>query len=163
MTAPKSLSRFTLADRLTLLLAEGFGLGRIPFAPGTFGSLWGILIGWGLWRTETSPVQRIAMCGALFILGIPICHRGAKLRNSKDPGSIVWDEITAFPIVYAFASLNWTSLIIGFGLFRFLDIVKPWPVKQFEKLPGGLGIMADDVVAGIYAAACLTVMQPFES
>ena len=145
MTAPKSLSRFTLADRLTLLLAEGFGLGQIPFAPGTFGSLWGILIGWGLWQTETSPVQRIAMCGALFILGIPICHRGAQLRNSKDPGSIVWDEITAFPIVYAF------------------DIVKPWPVKQFEKLPGGLGIMADDVVAGIYAAACLAVMQSFES
>ena len=103
------------------------------------------------------------MCGALFILGIPICHRGAQLRNSKDPGSIVWDEITAFPIVYAFASLNWTSLIIGFGLFRFFDIVKPWPVKQFEKLPGGLGIMADDVVAGIYAAACLAVMQSFES
>ena len=93
------------------------------------------------------------------MLGIPICHRAAKLRNSKDPGSVVWDEITAFPMVYAFTTLNWPSLIIGFVLFRLFDIVKPWPVMQFEKIPGGLGIMADDLVAGIYAAACLTVIQ----
>ena len=159
MTEQKSSPHFTLADHLTLLLAEGFGLGRIPFAPGTFGSLWGILIGWGLWRLRTSPVERIVFCGVLFLPGIAICQRAAELRKVKDPGSIVWDEITAFPMVYAFATLNWTWLIVGFVLFRFFDIVKPWPVRQLEQLPGGLGIITDDVVAGMYAAACLTAIQ----
>ena len=81
------------------------------------------------------------------------------MYKRQDPGSIVWDEITAFPMVYAFATLNWTWLIVGFVLFRFFDIVKPWPLRQLEKLPGGLGIITDDVVAGIYAAACLAAIQ----
>lgn len=155
-SAPKRLS---LSDRIVLLLGEGFGLGRAPKAPGTFGSLWGILIGWGFWKLEVHWAVRLAVFAVMFVPGISICSRCALLRRNKDPGSVVWDEMTAFPLVYSLLNLNWWWLLAGFALFRLFDITKPWPIRSFERLPGGLGIMADDQIAGVYAGAILYVTQ----
>lgn len=145
----------TAAERFVLFAAEGFGLGRVPVAPGTFGSLWGFPIGWGLGYFETGATARLLIWLLMFVVGIPICGVGARLRNRKDPGSVVWDEMTAFPLVFAFTPVGWPWLIAGFALFRFFDVVKPWPIRKFEELPGGLGIMVDDQIAAVMAGICL--------
>ena len=97
----------------------------------------------------------------MFVVGVPLCSLGARLREKKDPGSVVWDEIAAFPIVYAFVPLTgekqWIVLLVGFGLFRLFDIWKPPPVRHCDRLEGGLGIMVDDTVAAFYAALFLTL------
>lgn len=147
-----------LSDRLVLFTAEGFGLGCIPFAPGTFGSLWGIGIGWLLSQSAVAWPIWLLVWLAMFVVGIPICDRAARLREKSDPGSIVWDEMTAFPLVYAFVPVTWITLAAGFAFFRLFDIWKPWPVSWFDRLHGGLGIMADDQAAAVYAAICLWIM-----
>ncbi|MEZ6126205.1 MAG: phosphatidylglycerophosphatase A [Planctomycetaceae bacterium] len=150
-----------IADRLVLLLAEGLGLGRIRFAPGTWGSLWGVPLGWLL--AEASPTTRLMIAGVMFVVGVPLCGRAALLRKTKDPGSVVWDEIAAFPIVYAFVPLSsgrlWPLLIAGFVLFRVFDIWKPPPVRHCDRLSGGFGIMIDDSVAAVYACLALMILN----
>jgi len=147
------------SDRIILFTAEGFGLGRIPFAPGTWGGLWGIPLGWLLGTLDTNWWQRLIIGLVMFVVGVPICGIAAKLRDKKDPGSVVWDEIAAFSLVYAFVPLTgenlWMVLGLGFVLFRIFDIWKPPPVRQCDALEGGFGIMVDDTVAAIYAAAAL--------
>lgn len=154
-------------DRIILFIAEGFGLGRIPFAPGTWGSLWGIPLGWLLWHFHTSWWQCLVIALVMFVIGVPICGRGAILRGKKDPGSVVWDEIAAFPIVYAFVPIDennlWIVLIAGFVLFRIFDIWKPPPVRQCDKLTGGFGIMIDDTVAALYATGGLWLLTRLTS
>lgn len=140
-----------LTDWTVLLVAEGFGLGRIPFLPGTFGSLWGIPLGW-LLGLGVSTSGRLAIGLVMFLVGVPLCDRAARLRGKKDPGSVVWDEMAAFPLMYAFVPITWNTLILGFVLFRFFDITKPPPVRTVERLlPGGLGIMTDDTTAALWA------------
>ena len=99
----------------------------------------------------------------MFVVGVPLCSLGARLREKKDPGSVVWNEIAAFPIVYAFIPLTdekqWIVLLVGFGLFRLFDIWKPPPVRHCDRLEGGLGIMVDDTVAAFYAALFLTLFN----
>ncbi len=140
-----------IKDRAILFAAEGAGLGRVPFLPGTFGSLWGIPLGWLL--GQGVPVWgRLAIGAVMFLIGVPLCDRAARLRGKKDPGSVVWDEIAAFPLMYAFVPITWNILILGFILFRFFDITKPPPVRTVERLlPGGLGIMTDDTTAALWA------------
>ena len=143
----------SLSDRLVLTLATGFGLGWLPKAPGTFGSLLGLPLVWGLEHVPT-PWHGLIAAGVIAI-GVPICGRAAKLLNLADPGCVVYDEIAAFPIVFCLVPLNWWTALLGFALFRLFDVVKPWPVSRLEELPGGLGIMADDLAAGVLAGAGL--------
>lgn len=147
------------SDRVILFTAEGFGLGRIKFAPGTWGSLWGIPLGWALGQYAPNWWSRLLVGLVMFVVGVPLCDRAARLRKVKDPGSVVWDEIAAFPIVFAFVPLTdarqWLVLILGFVLFRVFDIWKPPPVRQCDRLQGGFGIMVDDTVAAVYAALAL--------
>lgn len=151
-----------ISERIILFTAEGFGLGRIPFAPGTWGSLWGIPLGWALGHFDTNWWQRLVIGLVMFVVGVPICGIAARLRDKKDPGSVVWDEIAAFPLVYAFVPLSgdnqWIVLVLGFVLFRIFDIWKPPPVRQCDKLEGGFGIMVDDTVAAVYAAGALILV-----
>ncbi|GAB5443656.1 MAG: phosphatidylglycerophosphatase A [Fuerstiella sp.] len=146
----------SVLDRIVLFLAEGAGLGRLKQAPGTWGSLWGLPLGWAFGQWQLDPWQKLLIALGMFIVGVPLCGRAADLRQRKDPGSVVWDEIAAFPIVFAFApatALNvWWVLLAGFGLFRLFDIWKPPPVRQCDRITGGLGIMIDDTVAAVYAA-----------
>lgn len=146
------------SDRLILFTAEGFGLGRIRVAPGTFGSLWGIGLGWLISQYTTDWFVWLLIWVLMFVFGVPLCERASRLLNKPDPGSIVWDEIAAFPLVYALVPVNWITLIAGFVLFRIFDIWKPWPVRWFDRIHGGLGIMADDQAAAVYAAASLWLL-----
>jgi phosphatidylglycerophosphatase A len=145
----------TFVDHSVLLLATGFGVGRVRVAPGTFGSLWGPPLVWGLQEAGAAGWAWGASTAILVLLGVPICGRAATILGRKDPGSVVYDEIAAFPVVFAFTQVDWLTALMGFGSFRLYDIWKPWPVRRFEQLPGGWGIMADDLVAGVYAAATM--------
>jgi phosphatidylglycerophosphatase A len=147
-----------LKDRLVLLVAEGFGTGRIPIAPGTFGSSIGIALGACLKTCDAGPATCLVIWAVMLAVGIPICTQAATIRNQHDPGSIVWDEITAFPLVYAIAGLSTFSLVVGFVLFRIFDIAKPWPVRRLEGLPAGLGIMADDQAAAVWAGILTSLL-----
>jgi len=102
------------------------------------------------------PFQVVTIA-LLILAGIPICHRAAQLLATDDPGSVVYDEIIAMPIVFLAVPLNWGNAIAGFLLFRLFDISKPPPISQLEKLHGGFGVMADDVMAALYASIALVL------
>ncbi len=147
----------SLSDRLILLLATGFGLGYVPFAPGTFGSLAGLPLAWGL---QFLPVWGQILAAAIcYAVGVPVCSRAARLLGEKDPGAVVFDEVAAFAVLFLGAGVNLVSAAVGFVLFRVLDVVKPWPARPLERLPGGLGIMADDFAAAVYAAGVLWLIH----
>lgn len=144
-----------------LVLATGLGSGYSPRAPGTVASLWGLALVWGMQAGGLSGLGWGLAILVIVAAGVPLCSRAAELLGRKDPGSVVWDEIAAFPVVFSLAPLTWTTAVLGFVLFRLFDIVKPWPIRRFEQLPRGWGIMADDLVAGVYAAACLAISSRF--
>jgi phosphatidylglycerophosphatase A len=201
--------------RLALAIATALGVGYIPKAPGTFGSLVGIAV-----AILTHPVSLIVVIGILFLqsgLGIDVpmfrghsapvlllvpslvalvivgligvwsSSRAATFTGLKDPQYVVIDEVSGmqltlilaivplglpthllpaddasvFALYSALSLLNWKYLLLGFILFRVFDIWKPWPIRRLEKLPGGWGIMADDWMAGVYAAILLRVALHF--
>lgn len=135
-------------------LAFGFGAGTISMAPGTFGTLVAVPIhqliqGWPLWFY-------LSMTGVMFTVGIWLCGRTAHDIGVHDHSGIVWDEIVGFLITMTAAPRGWQWVALGFVLFRFFDILKPWPIRRLERaVPGGLGIMLDDVLAAVYAAGAL--------
>lgn len=152
-------------DRLWYTLGVGFGTGLAPKASGTVASfavlalmpLWAWI---GVWP---SLLLVLLMC----IVGIPICGRTADLMGVHDDGRIVWDEfagqsIALMPLLWAAPALGWNlatlvNVLIAFGLFRLFDIWKPWPIRYLDQqVHGGLGIMADDILAGVIAALLLT-------
>jgi phosphatidylglycerophosphatase A len=200
--------------RFALAIATSFGVGYIPKAPGTFGSLVGIVV-----AIFTHPVSLLVIFGAFLSGGIGIdvpmfnghsapvlllvpslvvllilgfigvwsSSRAAEYAGIGDPQYVVIDEVSGmhltlvlalmpvglptylipsdeasvFALYSAFSLLNWKYLLLGFILFRVFDIWKPWPIRRLEKLPGGWGIMADDWMAGIYAAILLRVALHF--
>ena len=104
-------------------------------------------------QPATLPLPaRLAIAGIAFCLGVPICSRAAEYLERKDPPEVVLDEIAAFPIVFLTVPVDLTTGVLGFLWFRLFDITKPWPMKRLEHLPRGLGIMADDSAAALYAA-----------
>lgn len=163
-------------DRVALWVAEGFGVGKIPIAPGTFGSLLGI--GW---------VALLLVPGQLWIyaagclVGVSssvfFCGRAERVLGKTDPGSVVLDEIAAMPVCFAgwvwmremagtaslglFDSSNLTGVAAIFAAFRVFDVVKPWPVRQSQSLPGGWGVTTDDVLAGVYVNLCYFAFVEF--
>ena len=140
----------------TLFLAFGFGRGLSPRAPGTVGTLMAVPL-WLLLSQLSAPVYwSIILIAA--VLGIYICGAAAKQLQVHDHPGIVWDEFVGFWIVMPFVPSGPWSLALGFLLFRFFDVIKPWPISLMDKkIGGGLGIMLDDVIAGI-AAALVAVM-----
>ena len=140
---------------LAVWLATGLGIGLIGPAPGTLGALEGLLVAWGLSYLGLIPLVWIAIA-ALLVMGVPLCTQAARRLGGKDPQPIVWDELATVPVVFAFVPLtSWRIALLGFFLHRLFDISKPWPCQKLEQLPEGLGIMADDVAASIYAAVVL--------
>jgi phosphatidylglycerophosphatase A len=146
--------------RLALALATSLGLGYLPKAPGTWGSLAGILI-YGVtlfyfpMPAASSTLAVTATVGLMLAAGgVWAADRAANFTGRKDPQFVVIDEVSGQHLTYALAlaPLNWKYLLLGFILFRAFDIWKPFPARQAESLPGGLGIMADDWAAGLYAA-----------
>ena len=135
------------------LLAFGFGTGLLPRAPGTFGTLIGVPVYWLI--GNLAPVWYGMIVLILFIAGIRLCEITARELAVPDHPAIVWDEIVGFQVTMFMAPPGWEYLLLGFSLFRLFDIVKPYPIRHLEKLPGGWGIMADDVLAGVYAMLVL--------
>jgi phosphatidylglycerophosphatase A len=135
----------------------GFGLGLVPFAPGTFGTLGAIPL---IYFTSTLAIWwQCAVAVLITIFGIWVCDKTAKDVGVHDHPAIVWDEVAGFYITMIGAVLNWQSLVVGFLLFRFFDIIKPGPIKLLDKkLGGGVGIMADDILAGIFSLICLQAL-----
>ena len=141
-----------------LLLAFGFGSGLSPKAPGTVGSLLGLAI-WLLLAKLSLPFYLVfvAICT---LVGVHICGSAAKRLGVHDHGGIVWDEFVGLWIGMAGLSVSWASLVLGFGLFRLFDIWKPWPIKWIDKnISGGLGIMLDDIAAGVATAGSIALLN----
>lgn len=150
-------SRGQLAS-VSVWIATGSYVGLFPFMPGTVGSLWGIPVAWGLHQLPTWWLQLLVLA-ALWIVAVPICTRAAARLGAKDPGAVVLDEILAMPLAYFAMPLDSPAVIVlGFVLFRVFDILKPPPARQLERLPRGLGIMADDLAAGLYAQLGLRIL-----
>jgi len=137
------------------LLSLGFGSGLSPHAPGTMGTLVAVPLYLMLSRLEL--IAYLIAIASGFILGIYVCNYTSKALGVHDHSGIVWDEIIGYWItMIAVPAPTWQWILTGFVLFRFFDIVKPWPVNLADKhLPGGFGIMIDDVLAGLYAFACI--------
>ena len=142
-------------------LACGFGTGAAPIAPGTFGTLAAIPV---YLLLATQPVWVfIAITTLLFLIGIELCGQTASDFGVHDHGGIVWDEIVGYLITMVAAPEGWQWVIVGFFLFRFFDVVKPWPIRRLDReVSGGFGIMVDDVLAGAYAAASMYLLAGFE-
>ena len=138
-------------------LGTWFGCGYSPVAPGTAGSLAAVLIAFALHRfLAFGPLHFAVMAGGLLIPAIWSAHRVALEVERKDPGLVVIDEVVGQWITLAgMTTLGWKSWVAAFLLFRVLDVLKPPPARQFERLPGGAGIVLDDVMAGIYGALVL--------
>ena len=146
---------------LIFLIATWFGCGLSPFAPGTAGSLAALLIAialhvyGGFGRVTFLVLSLILLAPGIWMAGIV-----ARRENRTDPHIVVVDEVIGQWITLAGAStLNWKSWIAAFFFFRLLDVWKPTPARQFEALPGGLGIVADDVMAGIYGALAIVLLD----
>ncbi len=135
-------------NRLILFVAQGAYSGRSPFAPGTAGSVVGVLL--YLLLAGLSPAGYLAACMVMIAVAIATAHEAEKLLGTKDPGVIVIDEIAGFLVSMILVPRGWAWIAAGFFLFRFFDVVKPWPVKRLQDLHGGPGIVLDDVGAGIY-------------
>src|SRR5579871_6548038 len=151
------MRKTTSLPRFPILLASWFGCGYSPVAPGTAGSAAGILIAWLLIsQAKMPPLYLIPL--TVLMTGPAIWAAGVTERElgKEDPGLVVIDEVlgqwlTASAIVHP----TWQSYVLAFALFRIFDITKPWPIRRLERLHGGLGIVADDLLAGVYGAVLM--------
>ena len=147
------------------LFATALGSGYSPFAPGTAGAIVGCLFLWlfekyNLASTTSTPLIYIGLIVITIILGI-IATNQLEKDWGKDPSKVVIDEVIGIWITMMFVQFTWINLLIGFILFRFFDIAKPLGIRKMEKFPGGVGVMADDMLAGIYANIVLQVIIYF--
>jgi phosphatidylglycerophosphatase A len=144
-----------LVDFLARVVATAFGSGLVPVAPGTAGSAVGLLLFLPL-AGLAWPVQ-LAATAAVTLIGTLAASRDARNVGLKDPGLVVVDEVAGQWVTLLALPLTPVTALAGFVLFRAMDILKPWPARDLERLPGGVGIMADDIAAGIYAQLLLRV------
>lgn len=136
------------------LLSFGFGSGLSPYAPGTAGTLAAIPV--YLLLSMLGPVTYLLTTLISVLLGVYLCGRTSKALGVHDHAGIVWDEFAGFFITMLFAPATILTVILGFCLFRIFDIFKPWPASVIDtRIKGGLGVMLDDVIAGIYAMLVL--------
>ena len=138
-------------------LAFGFGSGLAPFAPGTFGTLMAIPL---YLLISQLPLLAYALITLLVCLtGIWICDQSSRSLGVHDHSGIVWDEFAGYFVTMLMAPATWYWIVTGFTLFRLFDIWKPWPISVLDKkVQGGLGIMVDDILAGIYAMICMQLL-----
>jgi phosphatidylglycerophosphatase A len=134
--------------RVAVVIATAGGAGYVPIAPGTAGSAVGIAI---YLLTASWPARsQLLLVLAISILGIWAAGEAAKHFDREDPGHVVIDEVAGQLVTVLLLGVGLPGAAIGFLLFRVLDVAKPWPVARLEALPGGLGVMADDLMAGAY-------------
>jgi phosphatidylglycerophosphatase A len=135
-------------------LALGFGSGLSPLAPGTFGTLAAVPL-YLLLQPVSLPIY-LAITALLFVVGITLCDVSARKLGVHDHPGIVWDEVVGYLVTMTAAPAGWYWILVGFVLFRLFDIIKPWPIRFIDRhVEGGLGIMLDDLLAGLLAALLL--------
>jgi phosphatidylglycerophosphatase A len=168
----KALKIESAADFIAVFIATGFGAGFIPLMPGTWGSIVGSLIAYGFIASfgfDALLLQNVLIAAGLVsaALGVWASNRAEKIFDRKDASQIVIDEvfgqIISFVIIAPYlaglgAGRRWWMIIAGFALFRVFDICKPYPINRLQGLPGGLGVMMDDALAGVYAAVALSLL-----
>ena len=153
MTTPRSIWRDPVH-----FLAFGFGAGAVPKAPGIAGTVVAVVLYIPLAELSLPLYSLFLVTG--FILGIWLCGRIAAEIGVHDHGGIVWDEFVGYWLTMFMAPAGWVWILAGFVFFRLFDILKPWPVKWVDsRVKGGLGIMLDDVIAGIIAALCIQAVR----
>ena len=144
-----------MVKRFSVFIASGFGLGLVaPFAPGTFGSLPGVALAYAVCALPLC--LQIVACLGLVLLAIPFCEVAEKALGIKDDGRITADEWMLYPMALVgipLADLPWWSMLVFFAVVRVIDIVKPWPARQLQYIPGGRGIVIDDFIANLYSLA----------
>jgi phosphatidylglycerophosphatase A len=143
--------------RLGLFIATCGYIGYAPVAPGTFGSAAGLAVYYAV-RASGSTAVELAVIVVLFVIGIWSGTEAEHVLGGIDPAPVVLDEVVGMLITLALLPVTIPGAIIGFLVFRVLDVYKPWPSAQAERLPGGLGVMADDGMAAIYANIVMRVL-----
>ena len=162
-SSPIKKERITASDRVAYALATGLGAGFTPIAPGTAGAVEGVAIYLAIRALHLGPSSSLIVLAVinvvLFGVGVWASNRTCAMTGVKDPRLIVIDEVSGQLISLTPLALlppfSITAVVIGFLLFRMFDIYKPYPIRKLERLHGGLGVMADDVLAGVYAAVLL--------
>jgi phosphatidylglycerophosphatase A len=134
--------------RLAVIIASVGGAGYFPFAPGTVGSAIGLVV-YFLTR-DLGPISQTAILVGISVVGVWASSLAARHFGREDPGYVVIDEVAGQLMTLFLLDVGLAGALAGFVIFRVLDIIKPWPAGRFESLPGGLGIMADDLMAGVY-------------
>ena len=151
----KIAPRTVLTDPVNFL-AFGFGTGLAPFAPGTFGSIPGVLLFW--LTLDFGLYVQLGLAGVMAVAGFWICGESARRIGVHDHCGIVWDEIVGMYLTLFLAPVSPLGFLAAFLLFRVMDIVKPWPIRDLDhRIHGGLGIMLDDLLAALYAASLLAL------
>lgn len=145
---------------LTHWLAVGFGSGLAPKAPGTFGTLAALPLVWAMSYLPLSGFLVLTLVAC--VVGVYLCGKTAADCNEHDHPGIVWDEFAGLMITFIAVPFYWQTAVAGFVLFRFFDILKPWPISWLDKkVHGGLGIMLDDILAGAFALVGMHLLLHF--
>lgn len=146
-------------DSIVLFIAQGAYSGRAPIAPGTAGTLVGILL--YLLVRDLGALWYGAMCAVVIMIGTWAAGQAERIFGAKDHSSIVIDEIAGYLVAMLLVPGTWQYIAAAFFLFRAFDIVKPFPLRRLEHLPGGIGVMLDDIGAGVYTNIVLQVVSTF--
>jgi phosphatidylglycerophosphatase A len=149
----------SLRNRLILFVAQGASSGKSPFAPGTAGTVVGVLL--YLLLAGLPPAGYLAACVLVTVIAVWTAGEAEILLGKKDPGAVVIDEIAGFLVSMILVPPAWAFIVAGFFLFRFFDVVKPWPLRRVQDLHGGPGIVLDDIGAGIYTNLALQAVLYF--
>ena len=144
--------------RLAVFLASAGYAGYVPFAPGTIGSLVGLILYAGIHWAHAPLFAELAILAVVLVVGVWAAGITERHLGLEDPGPVVIDEVAGMLIPLVLTGVGWSGAVAGFLLFRLFDIVKPYPASKLERLGGGLGIMADDVMAGLYANVALQLL-----
>ena len=146
--------------KVAVFIATVAYCGYFPIAPGTIGSAAGLLAYLLVWWAQ-SPIVEVGLILALFAAGVWAGTTAERYFGGIDPGPVVLDEVVGMLITLAFIPVTLTGALAGFVLFRIFDVIKPFPAAQLERLHGGLGVMADDAMAAIYANITLRILLAF--
>lgn len=156
----KNIAPKIIWENPLIFIACGFGSGAMPYAPGTFGTL--MIIPFYLLIQNVSLSTYLLILFAAIIFGIWICDLASKTFDTHDHPSIVFDEFVGFAVTMIAAPKGWLWILLGFILFRIFDIWKPLPIKWFDQhIKNGLGVVLDDVIAGVYAFILLQLLAIF--
>lgn len=144
--------------RIGVFIATIAYVGYAPVAPGTFGSAAGLAVYYLVRRAGGAPLLELAVIAAVFLIGIWSGTEAEHFFGGTDPGPVVIDEVMGMLITLALVPVTVMGAVVGFLVFRVLDVIKPWPAARFEALPGGLGVMADDAMAAVYGNLIMQVL-----